>query len=119
MYHSFDAALTQALNSEFSLFGTSDRSVATVAARRASAENHVKAMNEATLGKHGFALIHDTASGRYHEDAELMAAGKPPVHHALGFYLKTAEAHRKADDAKARTEQAAEPFIDRSAARAA
>ena len=101
MYRSFDTALTTALNTEFSQYGTSDRSTATAAARRASADNHVKAMNEATLGKVGFAAIHDTASRRYHEDAELMLAGKSPRHHPISFYLSTSQAYRKADVAKA------------------
>lgn len=97
MFRSFDAALTEALSSEFSMFGESERSVATATARRASSENRVKAMNEATLGKVGFALIHDTASTRYHEDAELMAGGKSPAHHSVSFYLSMAETYRKSD----------------------
>ena len=100
MFGSFDSALTEALSSEFSMFGESERSLATAAARQASTENRVKAMNEATLGKVGFALIHDTASTRYHEDAELMASGKSPAHHSISFYLSTAETYRKSDTAK-------------------
>jgi len=100
MFRSFDTALTQALSSEFSMFGESDRSLAATAARRGSSENRVKAMNEATLGKVGFALIHDTASTRYHEDAELMASGKSPKHHPVSFYLSMAETYRKSDLAK-------------------
>lgn len=120
MYHRFDSALADALTSEFSLYGHSDRSIATAAARRASAENHVKAMNEATLGKAGFAVIHDTASTRYHEDAEAMAVGKAPTHHPLSFYLKTADLYRKAD--RAENEAAARAHlnqIDRRSAQAA
>jgi len=97
MYRRFDTALKKALTNEFSLYGVSDRSLATAAARRAAAENRVKAMNEATLGKAGFAFIHDTASTRYHEDAELMAAGCAPRHHAISFYLNASEHYRKAD----------------------
>jgi len=100
MFRNFDSALTQALSSEFSMFGESDRSLAAGAARRGSSENRVKAMNEATLGKVGFALIHDTASTRYHEDAELMARGKSPTHHSVSFYLSMAETYRKSDEAK-------------------
>lgn len=101
MYRRFDTALSEALNSEFSHYGHSDRSTATAAARRSSADNRVKAMNEATLGKVGFAAIHDTASTRFHEDAELLAAGKSPVHHPISFYLSSAEAYRRVDVAKA------------------
>jgi len=97
MFDRFDTVITQALTSEHSLYGLSDRSIATAAARRAAAENRVKALNEATLGKVGFAAIHETASGRFHEDAEAMARGEPPVHHSVGFYLSTAETYRKAD----------------------
>ena len=97
MYRNFDCVLATALTSEFSLYGISDRSVAAATARRASSENRVKAMNEATLGKTGFAAIHDTASTRYHEDAELLAAGQAPVHHSVSFYLKTAENYWKAE----------------------
>ena len=97
MFRNFDSALTQALSSEFSMFGESERSLATAAARRGSSENRVKAMNEATLGKVGFALIHNTASTRYHEDAELMASGKSPLHHSINFYLSMAETYQKAD----------------------
>jgi len=97
MYRRFDQALRAALTTEFLLYGGSERCVALATARRASAENRVKAMNEATLGKTGFAAIHDTASSRYHEDAERMASGEAPVHHAISFYLKTAEYYRKMD----------------------
>ena len=97
MFQTFDTALARALTSEHALFGAPDRRVATATARRAAAENRVKALNEATLGKAGFAAIHDTASTRYHEHAELMALGQPPVHHAISFYLSTAETYRKAD----------------------
>jgi len=100
MFREFDSALTQALRSESSLFGESERSVAARTARRASSENRVKAMNEATLGKVGFARIHDTASTRYHEDAELMTAGRSPTHHAVSFYLSMAEIYQKSDTAK-------------------
>ena len=97
MFRDFDSALKQALASEFSLFGDSERSQATVTARRASAENRVKAMNEATIGKVGFARIHDTASTRYHEDAEAMARGQSPIYHGIAFYLSMAETYRKFD----------------------
>ncbi len=97
MYARFDTALRQALRSEFALFGVSDRSVATAAARRAAVDNRVKAMNEATLGNVSFAYMHDTASTRFHEDCELMASGRPPRHHSVGYYLKTATAYRHAD----------------------
>ena len=100
MFRSFDSALTEALSSEFSMFGESERSLATAAARRASTENRVKAMNEATLGKVGFALIHDTASTRFHEDAELTAGGRSPIHHPISFYLSMAATYRKSDKAK-------------------
>lgn len=97
MYHRFDMALQSALESESSLFGVSERSIAVATARRAASENRVKAMNEATLGKVAFAAIHDTASTRFHEDAERMSHGLSPVHHAISFYLSTAKAYRKAD----------------------
>lgn len=100
MFRDFDSALTQALNSEFSLFGESERSRAAATARRASAENRVKAMNEATIGKVGFARMHDTASTRYHEDSEAMARGQSPTHHGINFYLSMAEKYRKSDKAK-------------------
>jgi len=99
MFRNFDSALSQALSSEFSMFGESDRSLATAAARRASAENHVKAMNEATLGKVGFAMIHDTASTRFHNDAEAMTRGHSPTHHSVSFYLSLAKTYRKSDKA--------------------
>jgi len=97
MYHRFDSALADAFSSELSLYGTSERSIATNAARRAAAENRVKAMNEATLGKAGFAVIHDTASTRYHEDAKLLSTGKAPRHHPISFYLKMAETFRNGE----------------------
>lgn len=117
MYRRFDTALTDALNSEFSQYGKSDRSIATAAARRSSADNRVKAMNEATLGKVGFAAIHDTASTRFHEDAELLALGKSPIHHPISFYLSSAETYRKVDIAKAlRQPEAVAGSKDRQAA---
>jgi len=39
MFRNFDSALTQALSSEFSMFGESYRSLAAGAARRGSSEN--------------------------------------------------------------------------------
>lgn len=118
MYRRFDTALKQALSNEFSLYGQSDRSLATATARRASAENRVKAMNEATLGKSGFALIHDTASTRYHEDSELMATGKAPLHHPISFYLTTAEHYRKTDADLHLKELVKTTWIEQSAAAA-
>jgi len=116
MYRRFDQALKQALVTEFSLYGNSERSLATVTARRASSENRVKAMNEATLGKTGFAAIHDTASTRYHEDAERMAAGEAPIHYATSFYLKTAEYYRKLDsDMPKQTKPATTPAAAKAA----
>jgi hypothetical protein len=97
MYRRFDTALKQALTDEFSLYGVSDRSLATATARRAASENRVKAMNEATLGKAAFAYIHDTASTRYHQDAELMASGNAPRHHTISYYLSIAKRYRKSD----------------------
>lgn len=97
MYHRFDTALADALTMEMALYGTSDHSIAAHTARQASAENRVKAMNEATLGKAGFAVIHDTASTRYHEDAQLLAAGRAPKHHSMSFYLKMAETFRNGE----------------------
>lgn len=119
MYHRFDAALADALNSEYPLYGGSDRSIATAAARRESTENRVKAMNEATLGKVSFAAMHDTACLRYHEDAELMASGKPPLNHSISFYLSTAEVHRKADAEKVEPIAAPRPVRVKTARRAA
>ena len=117
MYHRFDNAIATALSTEHSQYGASERSIAMSAARRAAAENRVKALNEATLGKVGFAQMHETASARFHEDAEAMAHGQPPTHHAISFYLTTAATYRKADAesagdkperiAKPRTAQAA------------
>lgn len=101
MFDRFDTAIAKALSSEHSLYGKSDRSVATASARRASAENRVKAMNEATLGKVSFAALHDTASDRFHTDAELMAQGQPPQHHAVSFYLSMAQTFKTSDARKA------------------
>jgi len=114
MFHRFDTAITQALTSEHSLYGHSDRSIATATARRAAAENRVKALNEATLGKVAFAAIHDTASGRFHEDAEAMSQGQPPVHHAVSFYLSMAETFKKVD-ARNATPAVVEPAPRRAA----
>ena len=116
MFCNFDSALTQALSSEFSMFGESDRSLATATARRSSSENRVKAMNEATLGKVGFAMIHDTASSRHHEDAELMADGKSPLHHSTSFYLSMAEAYQKSDAAKEKESRSIPKLKPRAAA---
>lgn len=116
MHRRFDTALKQALATEFSLYGVSDQSLATATARRAAAENRVKAMNEATLGKAGFAIIHDTASTRYHQDAELMAGGNAPQHHKISFYLNAARQYRKSDTDRHMKELAKTTWIESSAA---
>lgn len=109
MFQRFDNAIAKALSSESAQYGASERSIAMAAARRSASENRVKALNEATLGKVGFARMHDTASTRFHEDAEAMAQGQPSIHHPISFYLSTAAAYRKADRRKAGEEAAVAP----------
>lgn len=109
MFDGFDDALRQALSVPSSLYGSSRRSVATATARRASAENLTKAVAEANAGRTGFAIMHDTASRRYGEDAALMERGEHPFHHDIGFYLKTAEAYCRMDGPE--TEAQAMPAI--------
>lgn len=97
MFDGFDDALKCALTNPSSLYGKSNRSIATSAARRACAENQTKAIEEANKGRVGFAAMHDTASRRYGEDLALLEQGKQPYHHSIDFYLATAKAYNKGD----------------------
>lgn len=105
MFDGFDDALSEAFSSSSALYGRSQRSRASAAARRASAENMEKAIAEASAGRVGFAALHDTASRRYREDADLIARGSQPVHHPVAFYLSfaTAQARRDGESAPAST----------------
>ena len=97
MYRRFDSALAIAIAHDHSLYGISERSKAVAAARRAAAENREKALKESGLGLPGFATLMETASTRYHEDAEAMTHGRPPMHHPVSYYLKIADSYRRAD----------------------
>ena len=59
-----------------------------------------KALNEAMLGAFQFAKIHEAASQRYHQDAELLAKGGLPVHQSVSHYFSIAEAYRSDDREK-------------------
>ena len=97
MYRRFDSALAIALAHDHSLYGVTERSRAVAAARRAAAENREKALKESGLGLPGFATLMETASTRYHEDAEAMTHGRPPLNHPVSYYLKISDSYRRAD----------------------
>jgi len=94
MSHQFDKALKKALSSEQTPFGIQERSVLIATARRAAADNRIKAMNEAMLGQFHFAKIHEAASLRYHEDAERLAKNVLPTHQSVAHYTSIAKAYR-------------------------
>jgi len=97
MYQKFDDALARAFSSEETPFGTQERGLLIATARRAAADNRVKALNEASLGEFHFAKIHEAASIRYHEDAEVMAQNGRPIHQSVAHYFSIAEAYRVDD----------------------
>ncbi len=98
MYEKFDNALTRALSSEHTPFGIQERGLLIATARRAAADNRIKALNEAALGEFHFAKIHEAASIRYHEDAEALAKNKLPTNQSVGHYFAIAEAYRSDDE---------------------
>jgi len=97
MYQKFDDALKKAISSANTPFGIRERGLLIATARRASTDNRVKALNEATLGEFHFAKIHETASIRYHEDAEALANDELPKHQSISHYFSIAQAY-KIDD---------------------
>ena len=97
MYEKFDNALARALSSEDTSFGIQERGLLIATARRAAADNRIKALNEAALGQFHFAKIHETASLRYHEDAEALARNGLPTHQTVAHYFSIAEAYRSDD----------------------
>jgi len=104
MSQTFDRALGRALSCEATPFGIQARRLLIVVARRAAADNRIKAMNEAMLGQFHFAKIHEAASLRYHEDAETMAEGAMPKHQPVAHYSSIATAYRTHQRAQAQTE---------------
>ncbi len=97
MYDKFDKALKKVLSSEITPYGIEEKGLLVATARRAAAENRIKALNEAMLGEFKFAKIHETASIRYHKDAEALAEGRQPVHHSICHFFLIAKAY-SADD---------------------
>jgi len=97
MFEDFDKALAKALSSEKTPFGYQERGLLIATARRAAADNRIKAQNEAALGQFHFAKIHEAASIRYHEDAETLAKQGLPVHQSLTHYFSIAKAYRTDD----------------------
>jgi len=97
MYQKFDSALAMALSPRETPFGYQERGLLIATARRAAADNRIKALNEAALGQFHFAKIHESASLRYHEDAEALAKNGLPSHQTVAHYFSIAEAYR-ADD---------------------
>ena len=98
MYQKFDSALTKALSAERTPYGIQERGLLIATARRAAADNRIKALNEAALGQFHFAKIHESASLRYHEDAEALTRNGLPKHQSLAHYLSIADAYRTDDD---------------------
>ena len=105
MFQKFDEALTKALASEDTPFGTQERGLLIATARRAAADNRIKAMNEAALGQFRFAKIHEAASLRYHEDAEALVKGELPLRQSLAHYFSIAQTYRTDDRAQTDTAQ--------------
>jgi len=97
MYHSFDNALAIALSSEETPFGIQERGALIATARRAAADNRIKALNEAALGQFHFAKIHEAASLRYHADAEALARDGLPTFQSVAHYHSIAKAYRTDD----------------------
>ena len=105
MYQKFDSALAKALSSEETPFGVQERGLLIATARRAAADNRIKALNEAALGQFHFAKIHESASIRYHEDAEALAKNGLPTHQSIAHYFSIAEAYRADDSERANANQ--------------
>ncbi len=97
MYDNFDKALVNALSDRKTPFGVKEQGLLIVTARRAAADNRIKAMNEAMLGAFNFAKIHECASIRYHEDAEAIEQDNMPIHHPVTHYFSIAQAYRHDD----------------------
>lgn len=97
MYQKFDTALAKALSSEETPFGIQERGLLIATARRAAADNRIKALNEASLGQFHFAKIHESASIRYHEDAEALKRHELPKHQSIAHYFSIADAYRSDD----------------------
>ncbi len=94
MYEKFNKALAKALSTEPTPFGIQERGLLIATARRAASDNRIKAMNEAALGEFHFAKMHESASIRYHEDAEALANNELPKHQSVTHYFSIAETYR-------------------------
>lgn len=94
MLDQFDKALAKALSADDTPFGYQERGLLIATARRAAADNRIKALNEAALGQFHFAKIHEAASIRYHEDAETLAKQGLPLHQSLAHYFSIAKTYR-------------------------
>jgi len=102
MYGKFDRALAKALSNKVTPFGIRERGLLIATARRAAADNRIKALNEAALSEFQFAKIHECASIRYHEDAEALANDEMPKHQSISHYFSIAQAYKIDDRERAR-----------------
>ena len=105
IYEKYDNALARAFSAEDTPFGIQERGLLIATARRAAADNRIKALNEAALGQFHFAKVHESASLRYHEDAEALAKSGLPTHQTVAHYFSIAEAYRTDDRERASANQ--------------